>query len=91
MLDTPPLLLFGVSLAMACGMYVFFVLCRTRRWQRILMWWGGATAIVCGIAILAFSIDLQARAALFFGLILPMWAFGGFFGAVAGLIWYRKG
>lgn len=89
-LNSPSLLLLGVALSIACGMYFFFALCRARRWTQVLLWWALAALTCAGIAWAGFSMNLQGRGALLTGLILPMWAFGGLLGMLAGLVWYRK-
>ncbi|MFD0857607.1 hypothetical protein [Roseovarius aquimarinus] len=86
LLGLPPVLAFGAIAAFCVGAGVFHGVAMRRSSHAVLIGWG-----VCGLAIMAlawaaFSIDAGRAAAIFTGLILPIWLAGGLLGLIVGLI-----
>lgn len=81
----PPLLLLFMIAAFCVGAGVFYRVGMRRRSHVAMISWGVAGALVMAIGWGAYAVQAPPVAALFTGLILPIWLFGGLFGMIVGL------
>ncbi|RKF14806.1 hypothetical protein D6850_07980 [Roseovarius spongiae] len=86
-----PYIFFALLLAVFCtGVGIFFRQCARHPWRRVAIGWVLGAVLVLGGAALVHAWGAGGRAALFTGLILPVWLLGGLLGAMLGLAWYRR-
>ncbi len=90
MMSSATILLAFMAVAFCVGVAVFYRL-RARRTARAAgMGWLVCAAIVLILGWSTFLLDMAPRAAVFTGLILPVWLMGGLVGLVAGLVRHRN-
>ncbi|HEY9037833.1 MAG TPA: hypothetical protein VIN05_02680 [Roseovarius sp.] len=85
---TPDLMiLFALMAAAFCvGVYVFFRLSARRTLRSAGLSWLICATIVLALGWAAFALSAPPRAAIFTGLILPVWLIGGLLGLFIGVI-----